>query len=69
VDVNTLDVALGLALAHPINDDKSPTPKLETIHGREWICYDNSARETYGVTRETYGTLVDTTTVLLITGW
>ena len=64
-----LDSALAEAFGHPINGDKSPAPAEQLVRGRRWIYYDNSADVTYGQTRETYGTVIDTITVLLITGW
>ena len=67
--MNELDSALKVALGRPINADASPKPTFETIGKQGWIHYDNSTDVTYGMTRETYGSLVNETTALLITGW
>jgi hypothetical protein len=64
-----LDSALTLVFGRPINADASPKPTFETIGKQAWIYYDNSTIETVGMTRETYGTMVNETTALLITGW
>jgi len=64
-----LDSALSRAFGHAIKGDISPVPVKQEVRDRAWIYYDNSADVTYGQTRETYGTLVNTSTVLLITGW
>lgn len=68
-NLSELNDALRLALGRPINADASPQPSFKTIGKQGWIYYDNSADVTFGMTRETYGTLVNETTVLLITGW
>jgi hypothetical protein len=64
-----LDNALQLLFGRPINADASPKPTFETVGKRPWIYYDNSTDVTVRMTRETYGTLVNETTALLITGW
>jgi hypothetical protein len=69
VNADSLDAALALAFGHPIKGHDSPRPVEESTRGRKWIYYDNTSDETYGQTRETYATLIDNTTVLLITGW
>jgi hypothetical protein len=68
-NANELDGALSQAFGHPINGSGSPMPVEQEVRGTTWIYYDNSADVTYTQTRETYGTVVDNTTVLLITGW
>jgi hypothetical protein len=68
-NISGLDRALAQAFGHPINGEESPAPTEQAVGGRQWIYYDNSSDVTYGQTRETYGTVVDSTTVLLITGW
>jgi hypothetical protein len=67
--MSELDSALSLVLGRPINADAGPKPTFETMGKQGWIYYDNSADVTFGMTRETYGTLVNETTALLITGW
>lgn len=64
-----LDEALRLVFGRPINAAGSPRPTLEQVVGQQWIYYDNSTAKTYGVVRETFATLVDGNTALLISGW
>jgi hypothetical protein len=64
-----LDKALSETFGRSVKGDKSPSPAEQTVHMRKWIYYDNSADVTYGQSRESYGTLLDSRTVLLITGW
>ena len=68
-NLSELDYALRVAIGRPINADTSPKPSFEILGKQRWIYYDNSADVTFGMTRETYGTLVNETTALLITGW
>jgi hypothetical protein len=63
-----LDNALKLVFGRPFNADASPKPTFETVGKQAWIYYDNSTDVTVRMTRETYGTLVNATTALLITG-
>jgi hypothetical protein len=68
-NLSELDYALRLALGRPVNADASPKPSYKILGKQGWIYYDNSSDVTFGMTRETYGTLVNETTALLITGW
>jgi hypothetical protein len=67
--MNELDSALKVALARPVNAEANPKPTFETIGKQGWIYYDNSTDVTFGMTRETYATLINETTALLISGW
>ncbi len=69
ITADELNGALTLAFGHPIKGSESPKPLEELVNRRMWIYYDNSADVTYTQTRETYATLVDATTALVITGW
>jgi hypothetical protein len=69
VTADELDGALVSAFGRPIKGTKSPKPIEESIRGRIWIYYDNTTDVTYSQTRETYATVVNATTALLITAW
>jgi hypothetical protein len=69
VTANELDSALASAVGHPIQSTGSTQPVEESIRGRAWVHYDNTAEVTYSQTRETYATVISSTTALLITGW
>jgi hypothetical protein len=64
-----LDRALTFALGHPVKGPESPQPTEQSIRGTEWIHYDNTTDITYGQTREAYATVLDSTTILVITAW
>jgi hypothetical protein len=64
-----LDSALVSAFGHPIQIIEGGRPIQESIRGRVWIHYDDTTDVTYGQTRETYATVVNATTALLITAW
>jgi hypothetical protein len=69
VAADELDGALVSAFGHPIKGTGSPKPIEELTRGRIWIYYDNTTDVTYSQTRETYATVVNATTALLITAW
>jgi hypothetical protein len=69
VTVDELDGALVSAFGRPIKGVESPKPIEQSTRGRIWIYYDNTTDVTYTQTRETYATVVNATTALLITAW
>jgi hypothetical protein len=69
VTADELDGALVSAFGHPIKGTESPKPIEQSTRGRKWIYYDNTTDVTYSQTRETYATVINATTALLITAW
>lgn len=69
VTADELDDALVSAFGHPIKGTESPRPIEESTRGRIWIYYDDTTDVTYSQTRETYATVINATTALLITAW
>jgi hypothetical protein len=69
VNADTLDGVLESTMGRPLHAQSGPFPVLEEVGGRVWIFYDNSQNDTYGLTRDVFGTLVDDRTIFFITGW
>lgn len=68
-NVTALDDALESTFKRRLYPEDGNKPIMQSVRGRDWIYYNNSAYETYGATHETYGTLLDERTVLMVTGW
>jgi hypothetical protein len=69
VTVDEPDGASVSAFARPMKGVEIPKPIEQSTRGRIWIYYDNTTGITYTQTRETYATVVNATTALLITAW
>ena len=66
LDVDALNRALRSAERRPMPVDDDPKTGLEVVKGREWIHIDGTGGKTAGNNFESYGTLIDGSTVFFV---
>lgn len=68
VDADAFKRALRVAERRPPPKDDEPIPELTTANGRQWLHLDGTDSHFGGRAGESYGTLIDTTTVFFVVG-
>jgi hypothetical protein len=68
-DVDALNRALRAATHGPAPDDTVAKPALDAVNGRDWIHIEGTAGNFAGNTFDLYGTLIDGSTVILISAY
>jgi hypothetical protein len=69
LDADALNRALRSAQGRPEPEDDDPKPGLDVVNGREWIHIDGTSGKFAGNTFESYGTLVDGSTVFFVSAY
>jgi hypothetical protein len=69
LDVDDLNRALRAAQHRPMPDDDDPKPGLDVVKGREWIHIDGTVSKFADNTFESYGTLIDSSTVIFVSAY
>lgn len=68
IDADALNRAIRAASHRSPPKDDEPKPELITANGRQWIHFDNTDSHFAGRAGESYGTMLDATTVFFIVG-
>jgi hypothetical protein len=66
LDVDALNRALRAAQHRSTREDGDPKPGLDVVKGREWIHIDGTAGKFADNTVESYGTMIDGSTVVFV---
>jgi hypothetical protein len=69
LDVDALNRALRSAQGRPMPDDADPKSGLDVVNGREWIHIDGTGGKFGDNTFESYGTLIDGSTVIFVSAY
>ena len=67
VNADALNRALRIAGRRPPPNDDEPAPELVTVNGRQWIHLDRTDSKFGGAAGESYGTLIQSNIVFLVT--
>jgi hypothetical protein len=68
-DVDALKRELGAATHGPVSGDDVAKPGLDAVNGRDWIHIDGIAGKPADNAFEAYGTLIDGSTVILVSAY
>jgi hypothetical protein len=69
LDIDALNAALRAATYAPSPEADVPQPDQDVVNGREWIHIDRTAGKSSDYAFESYGTLIDGSTVILVSAY
>jgi hypothetical protein len=69
LEPDAVNRALRAAEHKPMPLDDEPRPGLDVVNGRDWIHIDGTAGNAAGQTFESYGTLIDGSTVIFVSAY